>query len=121
VGASLSANVAMRYAVFNEDLAGLLLLSPGLRYREVRTDDIIERLQALPLHIIVARDDGYAFESSERLLELRRSGRDTTEKEITVCTGELHGTDLLRGVENLPQIVLAWLKKTLSSAPAPAP
>jgi len=121
VGSSLSANVAVRYAVFNEDLAGLVLLSPGLSYRELRTDDVFARLNALPVHIIVAHSDGYSYESTQRLLDLRHAGRTPPEKEVTVCTGEMHGTDLLRAVDGLPQILLGWLTKTLRATPSPAP
>lgn len=122
VGESVGANVALRYAAINEDLAAVVLFSPGLNYRGVRTDDVIRQIGHIPLHIFVSQFDAFAFESSKRLIELRtESGIQDAAKEMTVCSGSLHGSEMLKGVRNLPQIVLAWLKTAFLGTPdAPA-
>ena len=125
IGASFGANIALRYAAINEDLAALALLSPGLNYHGIRTDDVIRQPGAMPLHIFVSHDDAFAFESSKRLIEIRKeAGIKTVDKELTICTGNLHGADMLKGVKNLPQILLNWLKQTLpgesSASPTPS-
>jgi dienelactone hydrolase len=122
IGESVGANVALRYAAINEDLAAVVLFSPGLNYRGVRTDDVIRQVGHIPFHIFVSQSDDFAFQSSKRLIELRtESGIEDAAKEMTVCSGSLHGTEMLKGVRNLPQIVLAWLKVAFLGTPdAPA-
>jgi dienelactone hydrolase len=120
IGESVGANVALRYAAINEDLAAVVLFSPGLNYRGVRTDDVIsqKRFEHIHLHIFVSQFDAFAFESSKRLIELRtESGIEDAAKEMTVCSGSLHGSEMLKGVRNLPQIVLAWLQVAFVGTP----
>ncbi|HUJ08872.1 MAG TPA: alpha/beta fold hydrolase [Verrucomicrobiae bacterium] len=122
IGASLGANLALRYAALNHDLAGVALLSPGLNYRSIRTDDVIRQLGGMPVQIFVSHDDGYAFESSKRLIEIRQElGVTNTNKELMVCTGSLHGTPMLRGVKDFPQILLSWCRQVLSGEKPAAP
>ncbi|MGA2222452.1 MAG: alpha/beta fold hydrolase [Verrucomicrobiia bacterium] len=127
VGASLGANIALRYTMFNEDLAALLLLSPGIVYKDVRTDDVMKRLGPVPLRIAVSRNDSFAFESAKRLMEIRKdAGRSSDTNELIICTGNLHGAPMLAGVKGLPTILADWLKQVLLSpppepSPAPAP
>ncbi len=125
IGASFGANIALRYAALNEDLAGVAVLSPGVNYRGIRTDDVVRQLGVMPLRIFVSSDDPFAFESSKRLVEIRKkSGIGTADKELTICTGNLHGVPMLKGVRNLPQILLNWFKQVLfggsSASPAPS-
>ena len=120
IGESLGANVILRYAAINEDLSAVALFSPGLNYRGVRTDDVIRQLGKARLHIFVSQNDAFAFESSKRLIEIRQElGIPSATNELTVCTGSLHGTEMLKSVRNLPKILLSWLKETLVEAPAP--
>lgn len=120
VGSSFGANIAVRYAAINDEIAGLALLSPGVNYRGIRTDDVIAQLNARPLHIFVSRNDAFAFESSKHLIEIRKElGVQTVDKELTISTGDLHGTAMLLGVKNLPQILLSWLKQVLLGLPGP--
>ena len=120
IGESFGANIALRYAAINEDLSAVAVFSPGLNYRGVRTDDVIRQLGQVPFHIFVSQNDAFAFESSKRLVEIRReSGIDAATNELTVCTGSLHGSEMLKSVRNLPQIVLSWLKEALVGIPAP--
>ncbi len=120
IGESFGANIALRYAAINEDLSAVAVFSPGLNYRGVRTDDVIRQLGQVPFHIFVSQNDAFAFESSKRLVEIRKeSGFDAATNELTVCTGSLHGSEMLKSVRNLPQIVLSWLKEALVGIPAP--
>jgi dienelactone hydrolase len=114
IGASLGANIALRYAALNEDLAGVAALSPGVNYRGIRTDDAVRQLGAMPLHIFVARNDAFAFESSKHLIEIRKdSGIADADKDLTVSTGNLHGAPLLQGVKGFPEVLLGWCRQVL--------
>jgi dienelactone hydrolase len=122
VGESLGANIALRYAAINEDLAAVVVFSPGINYRGVRTDDAIPKVGRIPLRIFVSQNDPFAFESCRRLVEIQKeAGIATATNELTICTGNLHGADMLLGVRNLPQIVLAWLKEVFTQAHPPSP
>lgn len=120
IGESFGANIVLRYATINEDLAAVAALSPGITYRGVRTDDIISQISHTHLRIFVSEYDPFAFESSKRLVEIRKeTGTPTATNELTICTGNLHGADMLLGVRNLPQIIVTWLKDAFTQAPAP--
>ncbi len=122
VGSSLGANLALRYAAFNDEVAGLILLSPGLSYRNLRTDDVIARFGKRPLCIVVSRDDEFAFESSKRLIELRqRAGQAVVSNELVACSGNLHGVEMLTGVKELSGVIFGWLEQILSVSPASEP
>jgi dienelactone hydrolase len=121
VGSSLGANVALRYAAFNEDLAALLLLSPGITYRGLRADEPMRKLGPIPLRLVVSQFDAFYFESAKRLLEIRheKDHNSEDEKELTICSGSLHGTAMLKGVNGLTPLLLDWLKQALRvSAPS---
>jgi len=118
IGGSLGANVALRYALFNEDLAALVLFSPGITYKDLRTDDVMQKLGPLPLRIAVSRNDPFAFESCKRLIDIRKDAGHTTDtNELIICTGNLHGADMLKGVKDLPTIMVDWLRQTLLGEP----
>ncbi len=121
IGESFGANIALRYAAINEDIAAIVALSPGITYRGVRTDDIISQVSHAPLRIFVSQYDPFAFESSKRLVEiLKETGVPTATNELTICTGNLHGSNMLLGVRNLPQIIVTWLKDAFTQGPAPS-
>lgn len=119
IGESVGANIALRYAAVNEDLAAVVLFSPGINYRGIRTDDVMHQFGRTPFHIFVSQNDAFAFESSKQLIEIHQElGTDTATNELTVCTGSLHGAEMLKSVRNLPQMTLAWLKEALVALPS---
>ena len=122
VGSTFGANLALRYAAFNDEVAALLLLSPGFSYQGMRTDDVIVGLHKRPLRIVVSRDDAYAFESAKRMLDLRRlAGQAAESNELIACTGDLQGAAMLTGVKELSGVVFSWLDEVLQRAPVPVP
>jgi dienelactone hydrolase len=118
IGASVGANIVLRYAAVNDELAAIVALSPGLVYRGVRTDDVIGKIANRPLRLLVAQDDPFAFESCRRLMEIRKGLEErSSQTEMKACAGNLHGTDLVRGVKGLSEWLAEWLRQTLSTAP----
>ena len=115
VGESFGANIVLRYAAINQDIAAVVVLSPGVTYRGVRTDDIVSQISHTPLRIFVSEYDPFAFESCKRLVEIQKeAGLTPATNALTICTGNLHGSDMLLGVRNLPQIIITWLKTTFA-------
>ncbi len=78
IGESFGANIALRYATINEDIAAIVLFSPGINYRGVRTDDMIRQLGHASFHIFVSQYDAFAFESSKHLIEIRENWGSST-------------------------------------------
>ena len=118
IGSDLGANLALRYAAFNDEVAGLILLSPGMFYRGVRTDDVITRLGKRPLRIVVSRGDAFPFETAKHLIEVRQqAGQAVESNELLACSGELHGVAMLTGVKELSSVVFAWLERSLAEPP----
>jgi len=114
IGASLGANLAVRYAKEHDDLAGLVLFSPGLAYKDVRIDDVFPQLRRLPVRVVVSVRDTFAYESSRRLLDARRiEGHARDFKEMIVCSGNQHGTEQLRAVKELSGVLIHWLRQVL--------
>jgi pimeloyl-ACP methyl ester carboxylesterase len=122
IGSSVGANLALRYTLFNDELAAEVLLSPGLDYKGIRTDDVMGKLGPMPLRIVVSQFDPFAFPSATRLMEIRKeAGHTTDSNELIVCSGSLHGGKMLSGVKNLPVKLLDWLKFVLLDIPLPPP
>jgi dienelactone hydrolase len=122
VGASLGANLALRYAAFNEDVAAILVFSPGLVLQEIRTDTIITKIGKRPIRIAVASEDESSFPAAKKLLELRRQAAQALEEnELTVCTGNLQGTAIITGTKDMPIVVFSWLQRVLRVTPSSPP
>jgi dienelactone hydrolase len=122
VGSSVSANLVIRYAAINDQLAALVLLSPSLdNAYKLRTDDAIKRIGNIPIRFIVSRNDSFYFNSAKRLLAIRHEmGLPVTDDQLVVCTGPLHGTDMLVGVKTLPNQVIDFLEASLKQPPLPS-
>lgn len=115
-GADLGANLALRYATFNDEVAAFLLFSPAVVNQGIRADDAMAKVGHRPLRIFVARDDPFAFESSKRLAELyRQAGNAGATNVLSLCTGHQHGAALLGSVRDLPSVAADWLRQALAS------
>lgn len=120
IGSSVGANVALRYATVNDDLAALMLFSPGITYKGLRADEAMKELRPMPVRIVTSIGDAFAYESGKRLDEIRKeAGHAHDVEELWVTGGNAHGADLLLSVKNLPQVTLDWLKHVLLGKPLP--
>ncbi|MBI4148437.1 alpha/beta fold hydrolase [Candidatus Woesearchaeota archaeon] len=102
VGASIGANVALKYAVTNESVRGVVLLSPGLDYRGVKTAEPATKVK-IPILIMVSKEDDYSYLSSQKLESLIRSPR-----KLIVYEDAGHGTQMFDKAPAAEQI-LVWL------------
>ncbi len=105
IGASIGANLAARYAS-DHDVAAIALLSPGLAYHGVTTDDAVPSIGE-PALIIAAEGDTYSAESSRTLAGLGAGAAI----ELLVLGGEAHGTNLLREQPGLQHRILDWIEQ----------
>lgn len=107
IGASIGANVAINYGATNE-IDGVILLSPGLDYRGIKTDRTIRDLKK-PILIISGNGDRYAYESSIELERIRNRYQLPTDNQFYLSN--LHGTTLLGNRAN--SFMISWLNSNL--------
>ena len=114
IGASIGANLALQYLADNFQIKSAVLLSPGLNYRGIETEPLIQKLQAGQKVLLVASEDdvrsgGNAVSMSKRLYDLAPSGVD---KKLEIFKTGGHGTGLFESAEkNLAEIILGFLEK----------
>jgi dienelactone hydrolase len=108
LGASLGANLALVEAAELPDKPCLALLSPGLDYYKVRTQDAMQAIGLHPVFIAASRQDSYAAESSEKLAQMAPGSA-----ELHLFEGDAHGADLLTSQPALPGMLVDWLQGCL--------
>ncbi len=102
VGASIGANTVLNYAVTDNSVAKIVLLSPGLNYRGVAIDKSIKEYTKSIL-LISSKEDGYSFSSSEKLF------RDSVgDKKFLRLENAGHGTNMFKET-NLMANIIKWM------------
>ncbi|MCR4368399.1 MAG: alpha/beta fold hydrolase, partial [archaeon] len=104
VGASIGANTALNYSAKDPSVQKLVLLSPGLDYRGVKTKKNAPKVTAKTL-IVASEEDAYSFGSSKTLADLIPNA------ELKELRGAGHGTRMLSGTR-LEDEIAQWLNKS---------
>lgn len=107
IGGSIGANVALKYAADDKEINGVVLLSPGLDYKGVKTEEAITAYGKRPVLIVASRDDLYAAESSKKLHSLALG-----KSELKIYPGGAHGTSII-SAQNAGPMILDWLQEVL--------
>ncbi len=106
VGASIGANVGLKYVATDTSIKTLVLLSPGLDYRGVIVAGTFEKYTK-PVLMVASEDDIYSFTTAQQLNLL--SGGNTV---LKLYKGAGHGTNMF--VEkDLENVLMDWLDKNL--------
>lgn len=108
IGASIGANVALRYGAREPSVKTVVLLSPGLNYRGVATAEAMETYGGRSVLIAASREDGDSAQNSTRLDALAR-GRHR----LILYDGAGHGTSMFPKVPELKTTIFNWLASTL--------
>lgn len=109
IGASIGANLALEYLSTHPRMKMGILLSPGLDYRGVKTDEAVRKLQPdQSLLFVSSRSDQEAAKSVEELDRLAPNEHD-----IIWVNGAAHGTDLLRNDLFLSDQITGWIESHL--------
>jgi dienelactone hydrolase len=111
VGASIGANMALTTAVSISDIKTVVLLSPGLDYFGVTTNDRIVEYNPRPALIVASEEDSEAAQSSRALYDLASEG-----SQLIMYDGAGHGTTMLQRQPELAGEILSWLNQQLGSA-----
>lgn len=102
IGASIGANIALNYAVQDDLIKTAILLSPGLNYRGVKTEEAIKQFKN-PALIVAAENDSYSADSSQTLKSLSQNGS------LKIYKGSEHGTRLF-GKTDIGKVIIKWLR-----------
>lgn len=106
IGASIGGNIALVAAVEHPEIKALILLSPGLDYRGIKTEGAIRRYGNRPICILVSEEDAYSASSSRVLFALARGP-----KELKIFKGSAHGTRIFTAEPASEQLLLECLAK----------
>jgi len=107
IGASIGANIALKYAAQDSDIKSVVLLSPGINYKGINVENDTE-IYDRPVLIIVSKEDTYPYESSQIIYEKAKG-----EKELYTVEGLGHGTDMLPKSQDMENKIVEFLTDTL--------
>lgn len=107
VGASIGANLGLDYAASHGVVRSLVLLSPGLDYRGIKTERPMQEYDR-PVLIVASEEDQYSVESSRKLDSLAKG-----KHQLHLYKGAGHGTEMLAHEPGLSDLIVGWLRDTL--------
>ncbi len=108
IGASIGGNLALITGTNQPAIQTVILLSPGLDYRGVTTEDSLLNYGSRPILIVASEEDVYAADSSRTLAALAQG-----ESQLEMFNGAGHGTRMFSTQPELTQLILTWLAKNL--------
>jgi dienelactone hydrolase len=104
MGASIGSNMALQAGTDNREINTVILLSPGLDYAGVTTENILSSYGGRPILIVASREDTYSAESSDVL-----ASKAQGEASLVMYDGAGHGTAMFNREPGLINTVVEWL------------
>jgi pimeloyl-ACP methyl ester carboxylesterase len=114
IGASIGSNMALIAAANEPAIKTVVLLSPGLNYAGVTTEDRIVAYGGRPILIVASAEDSYAAQSSRRLQETAVGSA-----ELQMYNGAGHGTNMFGSEPELANLILNWLNEHVAGMVEP--
>jgi dienelactone hydrolase len=109
VGADLGANIALSYAVDDERIKSVVLVSANRNYQGIKIWDTILAYGKRPVMFCVTKKDVAPAHTSNKLHQ-----KALGKKELKLYKqGSGHGTEILNANVGLIEDITAWLKETL--------
>ncbi|MFH0972073.1 MAG: alpha/beta fold hydrolase [Candidatus Micrarchaeota archaeon] len=102
IGASIGANIALNYAAEN-NIERAVLLSPGMDYRGVKTEESARKYVGKIL-FAASEDDSYSASSTRKLYEMTLA-----KKQLKIYQSAGHGTGMFASTD-LDVMISSWLK-----------
>jgi len=112
VGASIGANLCLVYAANHPEIPAAVLLSPGLNYKGIETEEALAKFGNRPLLIMAGESDAYSAESSDALAETAEG-----QCELRKYESGAHGTELLDAHAQAAAQILLWLEPIVKAGP----
>lgn len=110
IGASIGANLALVYAQGDRDIQTVVMLSPGLDYKSIRTESVMKAYPGRPVLLMASESDTYSAKSCAVLKEAAQGY-----SELRGYGGTAHGTDLLVPEQAATGQILMWLGEIMQS------
>lgn len=108
-GASIGANLALEYISEHPTARGAILLSPGLNYRGIRTENAMRRLRPQQgVFLVASSDDSYSFTSTEKLAALSPADEN---RRVKFFRDAGHGTSILEKNPEFMDELIRWLRQ----------
>lgn len=107
-GASIGANLAVLDAAADPDVRSIVLLSPGIDYKGLRTEAALRKYGARPALLAGSTKDPYTARSIRHLTTIGPGLR-----EVRLTDAVAHGTVLLSRDADLIPALVDWFKRTL--------
>ena len=112
IGASIGANLSLKYLAENPKFPAAVLLSAGLNYRGIATEPLVKKFKTTQkVFFVSAKDDNISgnAEMNQRLCDLTPAG---VEKQIKIFETGGHGTALLENQPELENLIFEFLKSS---------
>ncbi len=106
VGASIGANLALTEGAVDKRVRTLVLLSPGLDYKGIKTERAMEKWGTRPVLLVASDGDTYSAGSVNRLSSLA-AGRRASK----LFKGAAHGAAMLGVEPTLKVQISGWLQQ----------
>ena len=110
IGSSIGANLALAYAADHFEVKAAVLLSPGLDYYGLRTDDVMIQYHR-PLALFTAKDDP-SYADAQKLIKLPGVQRPNLWYQEFDTGG--HGMKLLEAHPEMMKKIAEWMEKSCS-------
>jgi len=107
VGASIGANIALRYAASDSSIRSVVLISPGFDYRGVTTMDVISYYNGRLLMIATEEDSNAAS-------TVRALSTSSPQAEVKIYPTGGHGTDMFATNPDVKNLIADFLQKVYS-------
>lgn len=112
IGASIGTSAALLYGAGHEEIAAVVLLSPGLEYRGLKTEPAMEQYRGRPIYLTAAKDD---TRSAKAVAVLAEKGRVGNAQLVTqkIHPGNKHGTSLFDDYPGFREEVVRWVVRVM--------
>jgi dienelactone hydrolase len=107
-GASIGANMAVIDGAADPGVQSIALISPGLDYRNLRTEAPMKKFGARPALLVSSTKDPYAWRSVRTLAAIGPGPREVRLTDVLA-----HGTVLLSKDPDLAGALVDWFRRTL--------
>lgn len=107
-GASIGANLSLRFQAEHPEIKSSILLSPGLDYKGIETEKLAKKLNFDQAIFLAAggRNDEYSTETAAKLINLAKSEN----KIFKIFENAGHGTTMFKEEPSLMNEITEWLK-----------
>lgn len=118
VGASIGGSLSLQYCAANP-AQFLVLLSPGLQYREIETGRMVIILpEELPVYFVSALDDG-RVEGNSAQTETLFNACSSLNKQIKIFPEGGHGTEIIARNPDFAKELVEWIRNACTFKPGP--